>query len=241
MESKIKQDEGVKEVEIASVKSIGIYDLFMLALCVYVLLALAVETFVKLPPDTIEILDGVDFGICIIFILDFLFNIFSRGWGYIKWGWIDLVSSIPMIGPLRLARVARLIRIIRLLRGVRSARRIGHIALKMRAQSLFGAMLLLAFLCLVFGSILILEFERDSVGANIKSGGDALWWSFVTITTVGYGDRYPITDGGRIVAVIMMLVGVSLFGIFTAFIASWFTTASVVKVVNDQNDESDDL
>lgn len=221
METESLRDD---ELEIASDKTVGVYDLFMLALCVYVLIALAVEVFVKLSPDTVEILNGADFAICVVFILDFFFNLFSQGPKYLKWGWIDLVSSVPMVGPLRAGRMVRMVRIMRLLRGIRSVRRIAHIALKMRAQSIFAAILLLAFLCLVFGSILILEFERDSDGANIKSGGDALWWSFVTITTVGYGDRYPVTTGGRIVAVIMMLVGVSLFGVFTAFVASWFTS-----------------
>lgn len=74
---------------------------------------------------------------------------------------------------------------------------------------------------IVFGSIAILEFEKGEE-TNINNAEDALWWSFVTITTVGYGDKYPVTTEGRIVAGVLMIVGVGLFGTFTGFVASWF-------------------
>jgi voltage-gated potassium channel len=64
--------------------------------------------------------------------------------------------------------------------------------------------------------------ERDAPGSNIRTAEDALWWAYVTITTVGYGDKYPVTSEGRIIAVALITVGVGLFGTFTAFVASWF-------------------
>lgn len=74
---------------------------------------------------------------------------------------------------------------------------------------------------IIFSSIIILQVEK-APGSNIFTAGDALWWAFVTITTVGYGDLYPVTLEGRLVAVILMTTGVGLFGTFTAFVASWF-------------------
>lgn len=73
----------------------------------------------------------------------------------------------------------------------------------------------------IFSAIAILQVETDT-GSNIKTAEDAIWWAYVTVTTVGYGDKYPITTEGRIIAAVLMTCGVGLFGTFTAYIASWF-------------------
>ena len=73
----------------------------------------------------------------------------------------------------------------------------------------------------IFSSIAILEFENE-VNSNIKTAEDAIWWSYVTITTVGYGDKFPITTEGRIIGAILMTTGVGIFGTFTALVSSWF-------------------
>ena len=80
---------------------------------------------------------------------------------------------------------------------------------------------LVAIMLITFCSIAILHFEAGP-DANILSADDALWWAFATITTVGYGDRYPTTGEGRMVAVLLMSAGVGLFGTFSGFLASWF-------------------
>jgi voltage-gated potassium channel len=67
----------------------------------------------------------------------------------------------------------------------------------------------------------ILHFEVHADG-NIKTADDAVWWALVTITTVGYGDRFPVTTEGRVIAVVLMFAGVGLFGTFSGFLASWF-------------------
>ena len=75
---------------------------------------------------------------------------------------------------------------------------------------------------LFLGAWLVLLFEEKAKGSNIHSYPDALWWAIVTVTTVGYGDRYPATEGGRAVAVVLMLVGIGLIGVLTATVASVF-------------------
>jgi voltage-gated potassium channel len=128
-----------------------------------------------------------------------------------------------MAEPLRWGRLARVVRIVRRLRGVRSSKRLAEYVMRRRAQSAFMGAALTALLVVVFSSIAILHFESAKAEtANIKTAGDALWWAFVTVTTVGYGDRYPVTPGGRIVAAVAMTAGVGLFGTFTGFVASWF-------------------
>ncbi|MHB8973552.1 MAG: ion transporter [Pirellulaceae bacterium] len=202
----------------------GMYELFMLGLCVYVLAALAASTFCRLEPTTVEILDYVDTAICFVFLTDFCGKLVTAKskWGYLKWGWIDLVSSIPTIGLLRWGRLSRVVRILRLLRGVRSSKSIAEFLLKRRAQSAFAAAALTALLTVVYSSIVMLHFEQGNPQANIRTAADSLWWAIVTVTTVGYGDRYPVTESGRVVAVVTMTAGVALFGTFTAFVASWF-------------------
>jgi voltage-gated potassium channel len=91
----------------------------------------------------------------------------------------------------------------------------------LRHHSLFRV-LVAAAATLVLGAWLVLLFEDNAKGSNIHSYPDALWWAIVTVTTVGYGDRYPISGGGRAVAVILMMLGIGLIGVLTATVASVF-------------------
>ena len=79
---------------------------------------------------------------------------------------------------------------------------------------------------LSIGSILVLEFESRTPGANIKTGGDALWWGFVTITTVGYGDFYPISTFGRLTGIFVMFAGIGIIGALASILASLLVSPS---------------
>jgi voltage-gated potassium channel len=202
----------------------GPYQLSMLGLSVYVIAALGAQVFFDLDPDTIEILDISDTAICAVFFLDFLRSLIraeNRLQYFVRWGWIDLISSIPTIDWFRWGRAARIFRILRVLRGFRATRLLSSFAVERRAASAFWAAVLVAILVTIFGSIAVLTLERPG-GGNITTAADALWWSFVTVTTVGYGDHFPLSPSGRIVAAGMMLVGIGLFGTFTAYVASAF-------------------
>lgn len=74
------------------------------------------------------------------------------------------------------------------------------------------------------GAIAVLDVEQDHAGANITTFGDALWWATTTVTTVGYGDRYPVTTPGRFIAVVLMLVGIAVVGTVTGSVAAWLVT-----------------
>lgn len=121
-----------------------------------------------------------------------------------------------------------MLRVFRVLRGVRASKILSSCILQRRSESAFLAVALLSIVCVVLGSIAVLHFE-DGAESNIRSAEEALWWAIVTITTVGYGDRYPITTEGRLVAVGLMVAGVGLFGTFTGFVASWFLEAPAAK------------
>ena len=213
----------------------GPYLIFILALSLFALGALAVQTLARLDPSTVEILAYADNGVCALFFLDFVISLLraeKRARYLIRWGWLDLLSSIPMVAALRWGRAARVIRILRVLRGVRSAKILSEFILHRRAQSGFLAATLVSLLLVVMASIAILQFET-SLDANIKTPEDALWWVIVTITTVGYGDKYPVSSEGRLLAGFLMVVGVGLFGVFSGFVAAWFLKPQTQKEQNE--------
>lgn len=206
---------------------LGPYQLFMFGLGIYVLLALAAQTLLPLSESTNAILDHIDNVVCLIFFADFFINLYlaPSKVQYLKWGWIDLVSSIPMVDALRAGRIARIVRIMRAFRGVRSARFVAEYLVRYRADGAFFGVALLSILLVLFSSIAILQVETTPEG-NIHSPQDALWWAYATITTVGYGDKYPVTPEGRLIAAVLMTAGVGLFGSFTGLIASWVLSPS---------------
>ena len=216
---------------------VTVWQIVMLFLCVYVLAALFVDTAFRLPPETSALLNQVDTLICFVFIGDFVSNILKakNKLGYLKWGWIDLLSSIPNIQILRWGRFIRVIRILRILRGLRSAKLILKFLFSNRAKGTFASVAMISFILMVFSSIAILNCET-SPESNIRTASDALWWSFVTITTVGYGDFYPVTLLGRIVASVLMTAGVGLFGTFTAYVATFFLEQAEAKEEKREED-----
>lgn len=89
------------------------------------------------------------------------------------------------------------------------------------------------FVVLELFGLLELRFEEGAPGANIETAGDALWWGYVTATTVGYGDYYPVTTGGRLVGFLMLTVGVALFATFSGYLANTFLSANRSEPVSE--------
>lgn len=135
-------------------------------------------------------------------------------------GWMEIISSLP----LPLFTLLRVWRITWLARRLRSGeiQDIGRQIIVQRARTTMLVVFIAAIIVLEVGSILILRAEDDSSLANILTAGDALWWSIVTLATVGYGDKYPITTDGRVIGTIVILAGVGLFSSLTSFLAHWF-------------------
>ncbi|WP_369258561.1 potassium channel family protein [Streptomyces sp. R35] len=130
---------------------------------------------------------------------------------FVRTHWLDLCAVIlPILQPLRLLRLVATLTLVG-----RRARMASQIQL---TTYVGGAVIGL----LMFGSLAVLSVERDSPNGNIKTLGDAVWWSFTTMTTVGYGDHAPTTGMGRMLAVGLMLSGIALLGVVTANIAAWF-------------------
>lgn len=208
-------------------------QIVVLVLSVYVLAALMIDTFIVLPMEISHLLTFIDNCICGFFLVDFSIRFYraENKLSFMKWGWIDLLSSIPTLDMLRAGRLVRLVRLIRLLRAFRSTRHLVNFIFQSKLKGVLTSAILIAVLMIIFSSVAILQVEKDADG-NIKTAEDAIWWAYVTITTVGYGDKFPVTSEGRIIAAVLMTVGVGLLGTFTAYVASLF--------VNDKNRESVD-
>jgi voltage-gated potassium channel len=203
------------------------FQCLILLLSVYVLCVVFVETVVDLSPQTSLLLDYLDSLICLVFLYDFFIHLYKAPSkkAFLKWGWLDFVSSIPLLGVFRWARVARVVRILRLVRAFRSSKILIAYLFEHRARSTFATVSLISVVLVIFSSMAILHVETET-NSNIKTPSDALWWAVTTITTVGYGDRYPVTTLGRMVAILLMIAGVGLFATFTAYVSSFFMEPS---------------
>jgi len=197
------------------------YQLFILALSVISIALIAVEVLAPVTPEVSRVIGIVDTFICAVFFFDFtqcLIRAPNRKQYMLRYGWLDLLACIPSVEPLRAGRALRATRIIRLLRGLKSSRVLVSYFVAHKAISAFWTAILAGIVSLTFASIAILHVEGPH--GTISTAGDALWWSIVTSTTVGYGDLYPTTMEGRLIGAMLMIIGVAILGVLTASIAS---------------------
>lgn len=206
----------------------------MLIISVLFLLVILVPVvFASLPLSVRNTLTVIETILWIVFVVDYLvrFLLAPKRWRFF-WTHIPelVVISVPVLRPLRSLQVLRLLR----LGGLGTvANRLARRSLQGRAVLLVSAVIFILVLT-VAGVVLI--FERGNPHATITSYPDALWWALSTVTTVGYGDIYPVTSGGRLAGLLLMLAGISLVGIITAAVAAWFVQ-SVVKQADDVEEE----
>jgi len=210
------------------------YNIFILVLTLFSLLIMVLQL---LPVSQAEkdLLLVYDNAVCVIFLADFFMNLArskpKREYFISKRGWLDLLGSIPSLGffqlsaLFRLARLSRLARITRLLRGQAGKDLVIDVLAK-RGQYATFITILLAGIVLSLSSLIVLEVESKSPDGNIRTGGDALWWGFVTITTVGYGDRFPTTLVGRLTGTFVMFAGIGIIGALASILASLLVSPS---------------
>jgi voltage-gated potassium channel len=202
---------------------LGITQIALLVFTITILCALVADTILTLPKEVSSLIHIADTFACGVFFVDFCIRFYraeSKS-TFMKWNWIDLVACIPNVEVLRWGRMVRVLRVIRLLRGIRSVHKALALIFENRIQSGAASVSLTAVLLIAFSSISILICERHGE-ANIRTAEDAVWWSVSTFTTVGYGDKYPVTTEGRVLGMILMVAGVGLFGGISGLAASFF-------------------
>lgn len=167
------------------------------------------------------VMNGV---LSVVFLGDFLIRLrrapSKRRYVVNEWGWADLAASLPL-PQVKILRVFRLVRVARVMRTY-GAKRLIASALRDRAGSALLTMVLMGLLVIQFGSLWMLRLEQSKPGTNIDDASDAIWYVIVTMSTVGYGDQFPVSNAGRILGVAIIVVGVGIFGTFTGYLANMF-------------------
>ena len=201
-------------------KGVG-YELFVLLLGVLSVVNTAV-VLLPLGGNVQQVALLVDGLIAPVFLIDFIYRLRTspsrRRYVIRQFGWADLLSVIPTFGLLRIFRIVRVSRLLRAHGGPAMARELD----RTRALATFLLTLFLVVVVVEFAGMAIYVVESGEPGGNIKNASDAVWWGFVTITTVGYGDRFPVTDTGRFIGTLLLFAGIALFSVLTGFIANAF-------------------
>jgi voltage-gated potassium channel len=227
-------------------RNITTYDLVIGILAIFSLIILIPIFFGNLSPSNAAILNTLEDLLCIIFLFDFFrsLRLAPNKWGYFfkSGGWLDLLGSIPF-SAFAIFRVARLFRIARLLRKMTGGEFI-RILTSHLAQSTLLFTLVVALILVFTIAWLVLDAEQSNPHANITTYSNAVWWAFVTITTVGYGDYYPVTTAGRFWAVILMFFGLGIIGVLSSYLATTFISLQSRRKAKsageNENDESND-
>lgn len=204
------------------------YELFVFA-CTFIALILMVAYYLApLSPQALQVLYIVNsLAITPILLFDFcrtLIRSQRRLRYFVQVGWLDLLGSFPGFPLLRLFRLARLVNAWRRMRRATPADILSETRQRLAQSTLFVSTFL-ALIVLTLGAIVIVSVESADPSANIITGEDAVWWSMVTVATVGYGDFYPVTAAGRFIAMLLMVVGVSIFSVLTSYLSTTFLNA----------------
>lgn len=203
-----------------------VYQLTMLVLSVFVLVTLSVEALVVSDPEVAKVLQSVDLLICAVFFADFVL-MFARApdrLAYMRWGWIDLLSAIPMVDPLRWGRVARIIRIVRVFRAIKSFRVLFETVKASPFETLSVMTTLVVLFAFSISASLIIGFERG-LDSPIVTASDALWWATLSILNAKAGMVAPVSSEGVLTTVFLNKVGLLIFAWLNASIIAWLLNA----------------
>jgi voltage-gated potassium channel len=198
------------------------WEIFVLCVAVLSIVNIFLAFLVN-NPDLNQLILWTDGVFITIFAFDFLRRLRvaddARKYVVHGKGWLDLISTIPLLQIARLLRIVRVVRLTRRMGGPEATARLFF------ADRATGGLLLVFFVALVvleYGSFAVLYAEDEAPGANITTAGDAIWYTIVTMSTVGYGDQYPVTEMGRLFGAGIIIVGVGVFGTLTGFLANAF-------------------
>ncbi|MCX6497867.1 MAG: potassium channel family protein [Arthrobacter sp.] len=188
------------------------------------LAAYSVQVIANLPDVQSGIVETIIWVTWGVFAVDYSVNLFlapRRGHWFLRNLHELVILVLPALRPLRLLRLVTLLRVLH---------RTGGNALRGRIVTY---VLVSAMFLVYAGGLAVLDAEENAIGSNITTFWDALWWAMTTITTVGYGDHYPVTAVGRLVAAGLMIGGVAVLGVVTASVASWLVEQVAVETAAD--------
>ncbi len=196
------------------------YEIFIAAISILSVFNMVLSYIPGVVLDAVNVIYIINAVLTLLFIYDFglrLATAPSRSSYFIRgYGWADLLAILPMFRIFRLFRIYKAYRVVH----TYGAGYIATYLSRNRAQSALYILVLMVILIIESGAFLVLQAEHASASANIITATDAIWWAYVSITTVGYGDRYPVTTTGRLVGILVLTTGVAVFATFAGLISS---------------------
>ena len=198
-------------------------DVPLLVLSVAMIPLLAIPAIVDLPSGAASAFAVANAAIWMAFVADFVLRLAlaDHRLRFLRASWMDLlIIALPFLRPLRVASSARALRLVRLGWLATALERAGRTGARFLFRHRLHDALLAAAAGVLVASGLVYFVESDAKGTNITTIGDSLWWAVTTVTTVGYGDVYPVTAAGQVIATVVMLAGIALFGVLSANLAS---------------------
>ncbi|WP_179354516.1 ion transporter [Winogradskyella vidalii] len=229
-------------VELNGSKQSKRFAYFIQALIILSVITFSIETLPDLKPQTRVVLKAIEAFCVIVFTFEYIARIYvassKQKFIFSFFGIVDFLAILPFylsfgidLRSLRLLRMFRLFRLFKLVRYNKAMRHFGN-AMKLAKEQIILFMIITIML-IYFTAVGIYYFENEAQPEHFSSIFSSLWWSIVTLTTVGYGDVYPITVGGRIFTFFMLLIGLGVVAIPTGIISS-----SLTKAVEEPDDEA---
>lgn len=199
-----------------------VYEIIMMALSLLVVIIAILQLSIEIPINTNNILSSVDFIVWLIFVADYALRLVKANnkKDFILHNKIDLLTILPFNSLFRALRVIKIVKVVRLLKLTKELVFLSRFTTKLDVfvkTNNFNHVLGITIFTIFIGAGLI------SIVENMPFA-DSIWWSFVTVTTVGYGDLSPTTNIGRIIASVLMLIGIGFIGMLTGTIATYFLT-----------------
>ncbi|WP_326498586.1 potassium channel family protein [Catenovulum adriaticum] len=215
----------------------GPFDIAMMLLSAFAMIIVICIFVAPIDAETRRLLLSIDTFICFVFIIHFIISTIKADSKvtYFKRHWLELLASVPLIEQLRLLRLLQIFRVIKMLT---LAKDVFIPMLAKRIQTTMAGLLVFMITIVASSAVAIFIIESDNPDSNIKTAEDALWWGLVTISTVGYGDYYPVTSAGRLISSILIISGVSLFGVISGYIASSFSRPSAAEEQEEETDRA---
>jgi voltage-gated potassium channel len=209
----------------------------MLALAVAIIPLLVIPLVVDLSPAQRTVITTLDYAIWAIFGVEYFIRLYLTPGGkrrrFMKRNWLDLVLVVvPFLRPLRVFRAVRLLRLLRVATALLFIARAIKASRRALLRHGLAYVLLIAILVTVGGAIVVHEVEMGHPDSKIQSWGSAAWWTVETVATAGSETPWPASSEGQVLRVVLVLIGLALFGFFAASLASWF-----VEVEEERHEE----